>query len=278
MIARARAARLAGLDSLFVGDHHSRATGYLQNSPILGRMLAEWHDRPAGALYLLPLWNPVLVAEQVSTLAAIAPGPFVMQCAVGDGEDQFGAMGARPATRGRVFEAALPVIQALLRGETVSSETLGISSASIGRAPESPVTVWIGGHSPAAIDRAARLGDGWIAGPELGEEEAAGLAALYLERCEHHRSDPGVVALRRDIHVAATSQQGRSVVDEAVRRGYRGMDPAVLVHGTTDEVATRLGAFGDVGYTDVLVRHIADDHEAVMGSYERLADVRAAIA
>jgi hypothetical protein len=41
-----------------------------QNTPMLGRLLAEWSDRPAGALFLLPLWNPVLVAEQVGTLAA----------------------------------------------------------------------------------------------------------------------------------------------------------------------------------------------------------------
>jgi hypothetical protein len=45
-----------------------------QNTPMLGRLLAEWSDRPAGALFLLPLWNPVLVAEQVGTLAAIAAG------------------------------------------------------------------------------------------------------------------------------------------------------------------------------------------------------------
>jgi alkanesulfonate monooxygenase SsuD/methylene tetrahydromethanopterin reductase-like flavin-dependent oxidoreductase (luciferase family) len=78
-VERAAAAAAAGLDSLFVGDHH--ATGpvaYYQNSVILGRLLAEWSDRPAGALYLLPAWNPVLVAEQVGTLAALAAGPFVL--------------------------------------------------------------------------------------------------------------------------------------------------------------------------------------------------------
>ena len=36
-------------------------------------MLAEWHNKPVGALYLLPLWHPVLLAEQIATLAAIAP-------------------------------------------------------------------------------------------------------------------------------------------------------------------------------------------------------------
>ena len=74
MIERARVARQADLDSLFVGDHHVTASPYYQNTPMLGRLLAEWHNKPAGALYLLPLWHPVLLAEQIATFAAITPG------------------------------------------------------------------------------------------------------------------------------------------------------------------------------------------------------------
>src|SRR2546422_7621640 len=92
MIERARAAWEAGLDSLFLGDHHATAVPYYQNVPMLGRLLAEWGDRPAGCLFLLPLWNPVLVAEQVGTLAALARGRFILQCGLGDDESQFAAM------------------------------------------------------------------------------------------------------------------------------------------------------------------------------------------
>ena len=83
MIERAAAARQAGLDSLFVGDHHSTPSPYYQNVPILGRLLAEWGEAPAGCLFLLPLWNPVLVAEQVGTLAAVTRGRFIFQCGLG---------------------------------------------------------------------------------------------------------------------------------------------------------------------------------------------------
>src|SRR5439155_1628438 len=76
---RARAARDAELDSLFVGDHHNVPVPYYQNVPMLGRLLIEWSERPVGALFLLPLWHPVLVAEQIGTLAAIADGRFIMQ-------------------------------------------------------------------------------------------------------------------------------------------------------------------------------------------------------
>ncbi len=63
MIGRARAANEAGLDSLFVGDHHATPVPYYQNSAILGRLLAEWGERPCGALYLLPLWRSSVPAD-----------------------------------------------------------------------------------------------------------------------------------------------------------------------------------------------------------------------
>ena len=98
MIERTRAASAAGLDSLFVGDHHATGPGtYYQNVPILGRLLAEWGDQPAGALFLLPLWHPVLLAEQIGTLASIATGRFIMQTAIGGGAEQFAAHGCAPA-------------------------------------------------------------------------------------------------------------------------------------------------------------------------------------
>jgi len=224
MIERAAAAREAGLDSLFVGDHHS-VPQYLHNTPMLGRLLAEWGERTAGALFLLPLWHPVLAAEHLATLAAIARGPLVMQCAVGGGAAQFAAIGASLSTRGVVFEAALDVIRRLLAGETVSSPRFGIVEANVGRAPRE-VPAWIGGHAEAVLDRAARLGDGWIAGPDIGDDEAGRLARRYRERCEMRGRPPGSVVVRRDIHVGATSQEAASVVRAEIGAGYRGFDPA----------------------------------------------------
>src|SRR4030095_12906799 len=116
----AAARRRAVLASLSLGDHHSTGTPYYQNVPMLGRLLAEWGDRPAGCLFLLPMWNPVLVAEQVGALASIARGRFISQCGLGDGQPQFAAMGAEIKQRPSAFEEALGIIQRLLRGDTVS--------------------------------------------------------------------------------------------------------------------------------------------------------------
>ena len=145
MIERTAAAHRAGLDSLFVGDHHVSPTPYYQNTPILGRLLAEWGRAPAGCLFLLPLWHPVLVAEQIGTLASIAQGTFIMQCGLGHGDPQFAGMGANIKTRPSAFEEALEIVRRLLAGETVSSSRrFRVTNASLALRPAEAVEVWIG--------------------------------------------------------------------------------------------------------------------------------------
>ena len=157
MIERATAARRAALDSLFVGDQHVSATPYYQNTPMLGRLFAEWGKAPAGCLFLLPLWHPVLMAEQIGTLAAIAQGRLIMQCGLGWGEARFAAMGAHIRTRPSAFEEALDIVRRLLAGETVSSSRrFRIAEASLALRPAEPVAVWIASPGLASEERARR--------------------------------------------------------------------------------------------------------------------------
>lgn len=278
MIERAAAARRAGLDSLFVGDHHATPKPYYQNVPILARMLAEWGKAPAGCLFLLPLWHPVLLAEQVGTLAAIAPGRFILQCGLGYDDAQFRAMGAHIKQRPSAFEESLSIVRALLAGETVSSSKRFVfDSARVAPRPAEPVEVWIGASARVAIDRAARLGDGWLAGPGLPLEEARAQADYYRERCAAHRRTPTVVAIRRDVYVGESERQAARVRDAAIAKGYRGIDPKALVAGSIEQVADAFRALGTLGYTDVIVRHLIDDQPLVLASFARLAEVRTAL-
>jgi len=279
MIERAAAARRAGLDSLFVGDQHVSPTPYYQNTPMLGRLLAEWGEAPAGCLFLLPLWHPVLVAEQIGTLAAIAQGPFIMQCGLGWGEARFAAMGANIRTRPSAFEEALDIVRRLLAGETVSSSRrFRVAEASLALRPPEHVEVWIGASAAPAIDRTARLAEGWIASPGLTPAEARAQADLYRERCAAYGKEPNAVVLRRDIYVGQSSSEAQAVLQQALSRGYRGMPAEALVAGSVDEVAEQFRSFAELGYTDILVRHLSNDQPKVLGSLERLAAVRAALA
>jgi alkanesulfonate monooxygenase SsuD/methylene tetrahydromethanopterin reductase-like flavin-dependent oxidoreductase (luciferase family) len=225
------------------------------------------------------LWHPVLVAEQIGTLAAIAQGPFIMQCGLGWGEARFAAMDANIRTRPSAFEEALDIVRRLLAGETVSSSRrFRVAEASLTLRPAEPVEVWIGASAAPAIDRAARLAEGWIASPGLTPEEARAQADIYRERCAAYGRQPGAIVLRRDIYVGESSSEAQAVLQHALSRGYRGMTAEALIAGSVDEVAEKFRAFGKVGYTDILVRHLTNDQPKVLGSLERLAAVRAALA
>jgi alkanesulfonate monooxygenase SsuD/methylene tetrahydromethanopterin reductase-like flavin-dependent oxidoreductase (luciferase family) len=274
MLERVRAAREAELDSLFLGEHHSTGSTYYQNVPMLGRLLAEW-ERPFGALFLLPLWHPVILAEQVGTLASLAPGRFIMQCALGSGDDQFGGMGVPLRGRVRAFESTLAVLRRLLAGEEVTTDDpLPLRAARAGPLPPEPVDVWIGASAPAAIDRAARLGDGWIAAPGLSPAQAAQQIEQYRSSCAAHGRPVGVTAIRRDVHVGADRADAWRVADPILAHGYRQMAPESLVVGGAAEVIQAFADLGDLGYSHLLVRHLADDQREVLASYERLGAVR----
>ena len=279
MIERAAAARRAGLDSLFVGDHHATPGAYYQNVPILARCLAEWGDAPYGALFLLPLWNPVLLAEQVGTLATLAKGRFILPTGLGDGEDQFAAMGARVKARVPAFEESLDVVRRLLRGDVVSSsERFQFRDGRVNPRPAEPVEFWLGATAEPAIDRAARLGDAWLASPGLTPKQAGALVNYYTERCRTHGKTPSAVAIRRDIYVGESDAEADTVAGTRVRAGYRGFSPDAPVYGSIDTVAAKFRELGAMGYTDVIIRHLVDDQAQVLASYGRLAEVRKAVA
>ena len=112
---------------------------------MLGRLLAEWTDRPAGCLFLVPLWNPVLMAEQIGTLAALSSGPFIVQVGLGGGAAQFEAMGADLTQRAARLEQGILVAQALLRGEVADSDLLTVKGARVAPLPPEGTEWWIGG-------------------------------------------------------------------------------------------------------------------------------------
>jgi alkanesulfonate monooxygenase SsuD/methylene tetrahydromethanopterin reductase-like flavin-dependent oxidoreductase (luciferase family) len=287
MVERARAAAEAGLDSLFVGDHHGTPSGgYYQSTPILGRLLAEWDragsvpERKAGALFLLPLWNPVLVAEQIGTLASATTSRFVMQTAIGGGDAQFAAMGVPLRGRSARFEQGLDVVRRLLAGEAVSARIgdLTIVDAQVSPVTPEPLEVWVGGSADTAIARAARIADGWLANAHHTHDELRAQAAYYLEQCAGTDRVPTAVAVRRDVHVGAGRADAARVAEPVIAGGYRGFRPNVCVYGSVAAVAEQLGALADLGYTDVIVRELADEQSDALASLDRIGEVRELVA
>jgi alkanesulfonate monooxygenase SsuD/methylene tetrahydromethanopterin reductase-like flavin-dependent oxidoreductase (luciferase family) len=280
VLGQMRAANRAALDSLTLGDHHSTGPGgYVQNVPMLGRLLAEWTERPAGCLFLVPLWNPVLMAEQIGTLASLSSGPFIVQTGLGGGRGQFEAMGADLAHRARRLEEGVLVAQALLRGEPVDSDLWSVRGARVAPVPPEGTEWWIGGGVAKAIDRAARLGDCWYGNADLTPETAARDIAIYREACARHDRTPVRIPIRKDVFIAEDGAEAEKVGDALVAGGYRGFERGAVAYGDPESVAAQLSVFAELGFTDIIIRTMAPvppalGPEAADRSVELAAEVR----
>ncbi|MEM8902768.1 MAG: LLM class flavin-dependent oxidoreductase [Actinomycetota bacterium] len=278
LIARTRAARDAELDLLCIGDHHASPVPYFQNVPTIARLLAEWGERPAGALFLLPLWNPVLVAEHVGTLASFASGRFVLQVGLGGGQSQFAGMGARLAGRAVRYDEAIRVVDALLRGEEVTSEVFGVDAARIAPLPPDPVEWWIGAGAPKALDRVARLGACWYGNADLTPESAGTRLDELREASARHGTTPPKTIVRKDVLVSEDGSLARRLGDDLIAAGYRGLPRDAVAYGSPAEVAEQLAVYGELGFTDVVVRTMAVEPRVAHESIRLCGEVRRLLA
>ena len=181
------AVEAAGVDHLVVGDHVSffggaGFDGLLQAAHLLalGRTLPVHVG-----VYLLALRHPLPVARQLADLCALAPGRLVLGVGVG-GEDrhEFEVCGVDPATRGERTDEALSLLRALATGEpvTASGRFFPVRDAQVLPAVGA-LPVVVGGRSQAAVQRAARSGDGWL-GIWVSPGRFASVTAEVAERAE----------------------------------------------------------------------------------------------
>jgi alkanesulfonate monooxygenase SsuD/methylene tetrahydromethanopterin reductase-like flavin-dependent oxidoreductase (luciferase family) len=173
------------IDHVCVGDHVSFNDGQGFDGIVQAAVLAAAHPELSVhvAVYLLPLRHPVLVARQLSTLAAVAPGRITFGVGVG-GEDRHEVeiTGVDPRTRGARTDESLVALQQLLAGEsvTVHGRFFDFEDARVLPTPEPPIPILVGGRSEAALVRAATLGDGWL-GIWMTHERFAGATARVDE-------------------------------------------------------------------------------------------------
>lgn len=157
----------SAIDHVWVGDHVSFFVGAGMDALINATALLAQSRLPCYvALYLLALRHPVVVARQLASIAELAPGRLTLGVGIG-GEDphELEICGVDPRTRGKRMDECLEIVRALGKGEPVSFDGrfFSLRDALIlpGQSPSIPLIV--GGRSDAAVRRAARLGDGWVA-------------------------------------------------------------------------------------------------------------------
>ncbi|MGE0539622.1 MAG: LLM class flavin-dependent oxidoreductase, partial [Dehalococcoidia bacterium] len=239
--------------------------------PMLARLLAEVGGLTVGALFLAPLHHPVLMAEQVGTLAALAEGPFVLVMAAGDGEAQFAPFGVPLKQRPSRLEEHLSIVRRLLDGETVSHEGRyhTLSDVRISPLPPERVPIWIGASARPALERAARMADGWLASPSASGEILGTAATIYRQAAAREGRMP-MLTTRRDVYVGESDAEAEVSVAPVLSRGYRGFGREALLIGSPATVIDGLRELHELGFEHVLVRHIVPQQELVLASYRRL--------
>ncbi|MDE2745516.1 MAG: LLM class F420-dependent oxidoreductase [Chloroflexota bacterium] len=148
---------------------------------------------------VLPQRQPVLAAKQFSTIDTLSGGRLRVGVGVGWQESEYDALGMDFHTRGRAMDEAIALMQACWRDETIEFAGDHFSAESMAMEPKPPqgggIPLWIGGGSKAALRRAGRVGDGWMASGMLGSQGAEAIAEVKREAEEAGR-DPDALGFQ----------------------------------------------------------------------------------
>jgi len=270
----ASAARAAGLDALLTGDSHAADPAYAATFsplPTAARLMSVTGAMPIGVVLLAPFYHPVLLAEQIGTLAAFAGGPLIVTFVLGGRPPQFQAFGMEEKTRVSRLEEVVTIVRALLAGKRVTrrGRYLTLEGATISPLPRVPVEIWLGGTVAASAERAGRLGDAWLTGQNATDEDLLRQLDRYREAAARAGRPPRPI-LRRDIYVGASDDEARAVVGAILAEGYRGTGLDQLLVGSAETVVESLRRYRAMGFDYVMVRHIVGDHPLMLRSFERI--------
>ncbi len=243
-----------------MADHVSFRGGHGTDGLLQAAQLCAVGELPVVVgVYLLALRHPLPVARQIADLEAAAPGRLVLGVGVG-GEDrsEVANCGVDPATRGRRTDESLSLLRRLLDGERVShdGEFFSLDAAAVRPAPRRRVPILVGGRSAAALRRAGRHGDGWLA--------AWVTADRFARSVETVDAEAGGRRLRHGLQLWAGFGPDRATARERVARGmhdfYRlPFEPfeRTTPHGTPAQVADFLRPYVDLGVRTVNIHPCA---------------------
>jgi alkanesulfonate monooxygenase SsuD/methylene tetrahydromethanopterin reductase-like flavin-dependent oxidoreductase (luciferase family) len=270
----ASAARAAGLDALLTGDSHAANPDYATTFsplPTVARLMSVTGTMPIGVVLLAPFYHPMLLAEQIGTLAAFSQGPLIVTFVLGGRPQQFQAFGMEERSRVGRLQEVVTVVRALLAGERVThrGRYYTLEGATISPLPRVPVEIWLGGTVPAAAARAGQLGDAWLTGQNAAGDDLLQQLELYREAARRS-GRPARPVLRRDIYVGESDDEARAVVGAILAEGYRGTGLDQLLVGSADTIVQALRRYRTMGFDYLMVRHVVGDHQLMLRSFERI--------
>lgn len=146
----------------------------------------------------LPIRHPVHTAKLASSAAVLSNDRLVLGVGVSPWPEDYELTGTPWAVRGRRMDECIAIVRGLMAGGYYEhhSDLYDIPSIKMSPSPAQQVPIMIGGHSDAALRRAARL-DGWLHGGGGTPEELDRL----LDRLDQIRVEEGTQNQPFEIHV-----------------------------------------------------------------------------
>ena len=230
-------AEAGGFDSIWLGEHHNHPVLY--PTPLIGlaAVASRTHSIRLGTgVLLLPLYHPVMVAEEGAMVDMISGGRLILGIGAGYAPEEFAAFGYSVSERGSRLEESAALLQRLWTEENVThrGRHYHVENVTIAPRPRQRPRppIWFGAWAKSAIHRAARLGDAWLIGPSASLDEIAPCLRVYREACREAGKGEGNVALFRYVFVASSTQNairaaGDSFIQAFERMYFRWPHPVV---------------------------------------------------
>jgi alkanesulfonate monooxygenase SsuD/methylene tetrahydromethanopterin reductase-like flavin-dependent oxidoreductase (luciferase family) len=184
-VEQVRLIRSLGFDSIWGGEHHvTPGFHYFPLLPMLQRLAVEAEGMWLGTnLALLPLHNPVELAEIGAFLDVITGGRFMLGVGLGYRPEEFAVFGVSMKERVSRLTEGVEIIGRLWTEDHVTHhgrhwqlDDVSIRPRPLQR-PRPPILV--GSQVPAGIARAARIADGWLVVPIPTVDEFAAQASSF---------------------------------------------------------------------------------------------------
>lgn len=198
-----------GFDFIALSEHHGVEDGFMPAPLTLAAALLARTKRIRinVAALLLPLHDPIRLAEQMATLDLLGPGRLSLVAGLGYRQEEFDMAGIDRKQRGKLLDEYVGVMRQAWTGEPFEwrGRTIRVTPK-----PSTAPIILIGGSTPNAAKRAARLRAGFF--PAVGDPA---LAELYQSECERLGFRGGFAMVPGGpgfIHVTATPEEDWNVV------------------------------------------------------------------
>ncbi|GFG74601.1 hypothetical protein MBOT_19660 [Mycobacterium botniense] len=183
-------AETRGCSGVVLCEHHGSPDGYLPTPLILASAIAARTEQLAlTSVVILPLYDPVRLAEEMAVLDIISRGRVSYIFGLGYRPEEYQHFGVDMGARGRIADENLAMLRRLLSGETVLHHGRQITVTPAPCTGGGPMIMW-GGGSLAAARRAGKYGLSFLA-----QANVPGCREAYEAACRAHGHQPGMTLL-----------------------------------------------------------------------------------